>query len=211
MTVTDGCDAIWYGVMAMTTTDPNFLDYAGLDDDDFTQMGTTHRITGAVLSTRVLPGEGARPPFAIPERSSLRLWLNGCLAGTSYYSNWTLYVNEVELLFHGARVVFDDLVGNDELLFKWYAPGLNEPFPTGHGDQSASWYLRIEDTGEPLGPQLPGPPLYLRFPPVDPIPYALQLVWNRPHTLDDYYHELTEFKVQWKESDGSWETPTTSA
>ena len=197
--------------MAMTTTDPNILEYAGLDDDDFTHMGTTHRITGAVLSTRVLPGEEARPPFAIPERSSLRLWLNGGLAGTSYYSNWTLYVNEVELLFHGARVVFDDLVGNDELLFKWYAPGLNEPFPTGHGDQSASWYLRIEDTGEPLGPQLPGPPLYLRFPPVDPIPYALQLVWNRPHTLDDYYHELTEFKVQWKESDGSWETPTTSA
>ena len=31
------------------------------------------------------------------------------------------------------------------------------------------------------------------------------LVWSRPYTLDDKYHELTDFRVQWKRADGDWE------
>ena len=203
--VTEACDAIWCGIMDMAKTGSYQLELVGLNDTVFTHDGTDHQVTNSLLTTRVLPGDEAGPPFAIPERASLRVWLQGGLAGTGYYSNWTLYVNDVELPFSRARVVFDDLEGNDRLLFRWYAPGLNELFPTGHGEQGASWYLRIEDTGAPT-PQVPGPPLYLRLASTDPTPNTLILLWNRPHTLDDYYHDLTEFKVQWKRSDGDWDT-----
>ena len=204
--ITDGCDAIWCGIMDMTKTVPYELEFVSLDDVDFEADGVTHTISSALLHTRVLPGEEARPPFSIPERTSLRLWLNGGLAGSGYYSNWTLYVNDVELPFSQARVVFDDLEGNDRLLFKWYAPGLHRLVPNGQGEQGASWYLRIKDTGEPI-PQPPGPPLYLRLASADPEDGSLILLWNRPHTMDDYYHELTEFKVQWKQTAGGWDTP----
>ena len=204
--VTDTCDAIWCGIMDMTKTLPYELEFVSLDDIDFEADGVTHTISSALLHTRVLPGEEARPPFSIPERTSLRLWLNGGLAGTGYYSNWTLFVNQVELPFSQARVVFDDLDGNERLLFKWYAPGLHGLVPTGQGEQATSWYLRIADTGAPT-PQPPGPPLYLRLASADPEDGSLILLWNRPHTMDDYYHELTEFKVQWKRTAGSWDTP----
>ena len=204
--VTDGCDAIWCGVMEMTKTLPYEMEFVSLDDDEFTDAGTTHRVRASHLHSRVLPGEEARPPFSIPERTSLRLWLDGGLAGTNYYSNWTLYLNGIELPFHRARVVFDDLPDNRSLLFKWYALGLHRLLPAGIGEQAASWYLRIEDTGDPVA-QPPGPPLYLRLLEAHPRPQELTLLWNRPHTMDDYYHELTEFNVQWKRSDGSWDTP----
>ncbi len=204
--VTDGCDAIWCGVMEMTKTLPYEMEFVSLDDGEFTDAGTTHRVRASHLHSRVLPREEARPPFSIPERTSLRLWLEGGLAGTDYYSNWTLYLNGIELPFHLARVVFDDLPDNRSLLFKWYAPGLHRLLPAGIGEQAASWYLRIEDTGAPVA-QPPGPPLYLRLLEARPQPQELSLLWNRPHTMDDYYHELTEFKVQWKRSDGSWDTP----
>ena len=204
--ITDTCDAIWCGIMDMTKTLPYELEFVSLDDANFDADGVTHTISSALLHTRVLPGEEARPPFSIPERTSLRLWLNGGLAGTGYYSNWTLFVNQVELPFSQARVVFDDLDGNERLLFKWYAPGLHRLVPNGQGEQGASWYLRIKDSGEPI-PQPPGPPIYLRLASADPEDGSLILLWNRPHTMDDYYHELTEFKVQWKQTSGSWDTP----
>lgn len=202
--VTEACDALWCGIMEVEKVRAHELQMVGLDNTAFMDGGQTHQVGWTVLTTRVLPGEEAGPPFSIPERASLRFWLTGGLAGTGYYSNWTMYVNDVELPFSEARVVFDDLEGNTRLLFRWYAPGLNELFPTGHGAQGASWYLRIEDTGAPT-PQPPGPPLYLRFVGTHLTSDQLLLLWSRPYTLDDYYHELTEFRVQWKRADGDWE------
>ena len=204
--ITDGCDAVWCGVMEMTKSLPFEMEFVSLDDREFDYGGVTHEVHSSLLHSRVLPGKEAGPPFSIPERTSLRLWLSGGLAGTGYYSNWTLRVNEVELPFSEARVVFDDLEGNDRLLFKWYAPGLHQLLPSGRGEQAATWYVTIEDTGVPV-PQPPGPPLYLRLASDRPTPQSLIVIWNRPHTMDDYYHELTEFKVQWKQAEDSWDTP----
>lgn len=204
--ITDGCDVIWCGVMEMTKSLPFEMEFVSLDDREFQDGDVTHVIQNSLLHSPVLPGEEAGPPFSIPERTSLRLWLSGGLAGTGYYSNWTLRVNDVELPFSDARVVFDDLEGNDRLLFKWYAPGLHQLLPSGQGEQAAAWYLTIEDSGVPI-PQPPGPPLYLRLATGGPTPQSLIVIWNRPHTMDDYYHELTEFNVQWKQTQGSWETP----
>lgn len=202
--VTEDCDVMWCGIMEVEKVRAHELQMVGLDNATFMDGGKAHQVGWAVLTTRVLPGEEAGPPFSIPERASLRFWLTGGLAGTGYYSNWTMYVNDVELPFSEARVVFDDLAGNTRLLFRWYAPGLNELFPTGHGAQGASWYLRIEDTGAPT-PKPPGPPLYLRFVGTHLTSDELLLLWNRPYTLDDYYHDLTHFTVQWKQVEGDWE------
>ena len=204
--VAEACDVIWCGILEFDKVNPYQLRLVDLDEAVFQQDGVDHRITNSMLTTRVLPGDEAQPPFAIPERASLRFWLRGGLAGTGYYTNWTLSVNEVALPFSEARAVYDDLEGNERLLFRWYAPGLNQWFPSGQGAQGASLYLRIEDTGDPE-PQPPGPPIYLRIPVTHSAPNTLVLLWNRPHTLDDYYHELTAFKVQWKQSDGNWDTP----
>lgn len=133
--VTETCDALWCGIMEVEKVQPHELQMVGLDNTSFMDGGQAHQVGWAVLTTRILPGEETSPPFSIPERASLRFWLTDGLAGTGYYSNWTMYVNDVELPFSEARVVFDDLDSNTRLLFRWYAPGLNGLFPIGHGAQ----------------------------------------------------------------------------
>ena len=209
VTVTDGCDVIWCGVLVMekTSRSPAYVRDVSLDDDDFDYQGQEYKIDSSTMfrgwgkpDTR----EGSRGSVRIPERARFEIQIKGPLFHTEHYLDWTLYVNGVELPFSEAKTYWAD-IDHSEIDFGWYGAEFHELFPEGN---RTTLYLSIAET--PLAdrtPRVTGPPLYLRVETRNRD--ELRAGWTRPQMRNDDDHNLyvDSYKVQWKKSAGSWETP----
>ena len=213
VTVTDGCEVIWCGVLVMEK-DPRFtreLRTVSLDDDDFDYGGQYYRIYRPKMSG----GYGGADPqetfdltVRMPERAWFELNVLGPLYETKHYLDWTLYVNGVELPFSEAKTYWADLPGNWRILFVWYGREFHDLYPPGEQGTGTTLYLSIAET--PLAdrtPKVTGPPLYLRAETRNRD--ELRAGWTRPQMRNDDDHNLyvDSYKIQWKKSAGSWETP----
>ena len=212
VTVTDGCHVFWCGVLVMEK-DPRFtreLRTVSLDDDDFDYGGQYYRLD----RPKMYGGYGGEDPqetfdltVRMPERAWFELNVLGPLFHTEHYLDWTLYVNGVELPFSEAKTYWADL-DNWRILFKWYGREFHELFPPGEQGAGTTIYLSIAET--PLAdrtPKVTGPPLYLRVETRNRD--ELRAGWTRPQMRNDDDHNLyvDSYKIQWKKSTGSWETP----
>ena len=212
VTVTDGCEVIWCGVLVMEK-DPRFtreLKEVSLDDDDFDYGGQYYRLYRPKMSG----GYGGADPqetfdltVRIPERAWFELNVLGPLFHTEHYLDWTLYVNGVELPFSEAKTYWADL-DSWRILFVWYGREFHDLYPPGEQGTGTTLYLSIAET--PLAdrtPKVTGPPLYLRVKTRNRD--ELWARWTRPQMRNDDDHNLyvDSYKIQWKKSTGSWETP----
>ena len=212
VTVTDGCHVFWCGVLVMEK-DPRFtreLRTVTLDDDDFDYDGQYYRLDRPKMSGGY-GGEDPQETFELtvrmPERAWFELNVLGPLFQTEHYLDWTLYVNGVELPFSEAKTYWADL-DNWRILFKWYGREFHELYPPGEQGAGTTIYLSIAET--PLAdrtPKVTGPPLYLRVETRNRD--ELRAGWTRPQMRNDDDHNLyvDSYKIQWKKSTGSWETP----
>ena len=213
VTVTDGCHVFWCGVLVMEK-DPRFtreLRTVSLDDDDFDYGGQYYRLDRPKMSGGY---EGANPQetfdltVRMPERAWFELNVLGPLYETEHYLDWTLYLNGVELPFSEAKTYWADLPGNWRILFVWYGREFHDLYPPGEQGAGTTLYLSIAET--PLAdrtPKVTGPPLYLRAETRNRD--ELRAGWTRPQMRNDDDHNLyvDSYKIQWKKSTGSWETP----
>ena len=210
VTVTDGCHVFWCGVLVMEK-DPRYtrhLKAVSLDDDDFDYDGQYYRLERPWLYGSDERREGHYLSVGMPERAWFEFKVLGPLYETEHHLDWTLYVNGVELPFSEAKTVWADLPGNWRILFKWYGREFHDLFPPGEQGAGTTLYLSIAET--PLAdrtPKVTGPPLYLHVENWNR--YELRAKWIRPQMRNDDDHNLyvDSYKIQWKKSTGSWETP----
>ena len=209
VTVTDGCEVIWCGVLVMEK-DPSagyYLIEASLDDDDFEYQGQDYEIDDPGMFEgweEPVPQEGTRGAVRIPERARFEVQVLGPLFHTEHYLDWTLYVNGVELPFSEAKTYWAD-IDIWVIDFGWYGREFHDLYPQGN---STTLYLSIAET--PLAdrtPKVTGPPLYLRAETRNRD--ELRAGWTRPQMRNDDDHNLyvDSYRVQWKKGAGSWETP----
>ena len=229
----DDCeDAIWCATVYFRYESEYRIEDSSISDNEFTYDGHQYRVPGVWVDRHSIGNETPRPPFRIPERSRFNLQFETCRRSTvqqdtmsvndvpaqpkdgvpvtvvcgftdDSYEDWTLHVEyddvEVELPFHEARLVPGDQ-------FRWW--GI-EFYQLHIGWTSGKEYrLRIVETPrENRVQKVPGPPLYLSLSTMNP--YDLRASWTRPQPRDDDDNRLhvDSYKIQWKASSGSWDTP----
>ena len=186
---------------------------ADLDYDQFLYNGVTYGVGGV----RVYPYEQrlpVTPPFAIPERASISLDL-GNLNGTGFdryqvpnedYLDWTLHISTTS---NGdtltAELPFSEAKKFGTPIWRWYGLDIDKlrlAWTTGK-----VYKLRIvEDFRSERTARVLGPPLYLRVQEEYSNSKYLRLRWVAPQMRDDYLPPEVSYKIQWKESTGSWDT-----
>ena len=186
---------------------------ANLDYDQFLYNGVTYEVGGV----RVYPYEQrlpVTPPFAIPERASISLDL-GNLNGTGFdryqvpnedYLDWTLHISTTS---NGdtltAELPFSEAKKFGTPIWRWYGLDIDKlrlAWTTGK-----VYKLRIvEDFRSERTARVLGPPLYLRVQEEYSNSKYLRLRWVAPQMRDDYLPPEVSYKIQWKESTGSWDT-----
>ena len=186
---------------------------ANLDYDQFLYNGVTYGVGGV----RVYPYEQrlpVTPPFAIPERASISLDL-GNLNGTGFdryqvpnedYLDWTLHISTTS---NGdtltAELPFSEAKKFGTPIWRWYGLDIDKlrlAWTTGK-----VYKLRIvEDFRSERTARVLGPPLYLRVQEEYSNSKYLRLRWVAPQMRDDYLPPEVSYKIQWKESTGSWDT-----
>ena len=186
---------------------------ANLDYDQFLYNGVTYEVGGV----RVYPYEQrlpVTPPFAIPERASISLDLSN-LNGTGFdryqvpnedYLDWTLHISTTS---NGdtltAELPFSEAKKFGTPIWRWYGLDIDKlrlAWTTGK-----VYKLRIvEDFRSERTARVLGPPLYLRVQEEYSNSKYLRLRWVAPQMRDDYLPPEVSYKIQWKESTGSWDT-----
>ena len=214
VTVTDGCQSFWCGVLEMEKSDrfPEELSFVSLDDDDWDYNNQYYRLNHNVaLYGGGQPATTGVPTVAIPERAWLRLEVLGPLQETEHYLDWTLEVNGVELPFSEAKSVWADLPGHWRILFRWYGREFYDLFPPGDDGTGTTLYLSIKETLRAnRAATVLGPPLYLTLGPSAANGKNLWASWVRPQMRNDDDHRIyvDKYKIQWKKSSGSWTNPS---
>ena len=207
VTVTDGCEVIWCGVLEMER-DPRFereLTAVSLDDDDFDYGDTYYRLDFIQLYGGELPGDDSVRTVGIPERAWFHLQVLGPLYETEHYLDWTLEVNGVELPFGEAKRVWADLAGHWRILFKWYGREFHDLFPQGEDGTGATLYLSVKETlRADQTPKVLSPPLYPTLTPAASEDKDLWASWIRPQMRNDDDHKVyvDSYKIQWKKTTG---------
>ena len=186
---------------------------ANLDYDQFLYNGVTYAMGGIRVYSyeQRLP---VTPPFAIPERASISLDL-GNLNGTDFdryqvpnedYLDWTLHISTTsngETLT--AELPFSEAKKFGTPIWRWYGLDIDKlrlAWTTGK-----VYKLRIvEDFRSERTARVLGPPLYLRVQEEYSNSKYLRLRWVAPQMRDDYLPPEVSYKIQWKESTGSWDT-----
>ena len=186
---------------------------ANLDYDQFLYNGVTYAMGGVRVYSyeQRLP---VTPPFAIPERASISLDL-GNLNGTDFdryqvpnedYLDWTLHISTTsngETLT--AELPFSEAKKFGTPIWRWYGLDIDKlrlAWTTGK-----VYKLRIvEDFRSERTARVLGPPLYLRVQEEYSNSKYLRLRWVAPQMRDDYLPPEVSYKIQWKESTGSWDT-----
>ena len=186
---------------------------ANLDYDQFLYNGVTYAVGGVRVYSyeQRLP---VTPPFAIPERASISLDLSN-LNGTGFdryqvpnedYLDWTLHISTTsngETLT--AELPFSEAKKFGTPIWRWYGLDIDKlrlAWTTGK-----VYKLRIvEDFRSERTARVLGPPLYLRVQEEYSNSKYLRLRWVAPQMRDDYLPPEVSYKIQWKESTGSWDT-----
>ena len=186
---------------------------ANLDYDQFLYNGVTYAMGGVRVYSyeQRLP---VTPPFAIPERASISLDL-GNLNGTDFdryqvpnedYLDWTLHISTTsngETLT--AELPFSEAKKFGTPIWRWYGLDIDKlrlAWTTGK-----VYKLRIvEDFRSERTARVLGPPLYLRVQEEYSNSKYLRLRWVAPQMRDDHLPPEVSYKIQWKESTGSWDT-----
>ena len=195
--------AVWNGFRPLKTPG------SSLSDDDFTYKDTEYRI-GSI---------GSRPMRMFPSTSRFEIhfdYRDGFFSPREdHVREWTLHVgDELELPFAPER----DYLGNQHL-WQWRHPEFYNFRP------GTTVELRIEasenrKTAEGyLESNPPTAPRYLFVVPMtvpahsdNPDNWMLQVLWEEP-SFDGYEDiivnstNVTKYKIQWKEKDGSWDNP----
>ena len=187
---------------------------AELDYDLFFYNGITYKVGN--IGSRPSPSFWGTPgpPFNIPERASFAFGLSNldgadALARITMpnedYLDWTLYVSaevdgetlEAELPFSEGKFCCDSK-------WRWY--GLDLEKLNLAWEEGKLYRLRIvEDPRAEREPAVLGPPLYLRVTGYNQ--NNAILVWVRPQIRNDGGPPGVSYKIQWKETSGSWDTP----
>ena len=186
---------------------------ANLDYDQFLYNGVTYAVGGVRVYSyeQRLP---VTPPFAIPERASISLDLSN-LNGTGFdryqvpnedYLDWTLHISTTS---NGdtltAELPFSEAKKFGTPIWRWYGLDIDKlrlAWTTGK-----VYKLRIvEDFRSERTARVLGPPLYLRVQEEYSNSKYLRLRWVAPQMRDDYLPPEVSYKIQWKESTGSWDT-----
>ena len=186
---------------------------ADLDYDQFLYNGVTYGVGGVRVYSyeQRLP---VTPPFAIPERASISLDLSN-LNGTGFdryqvpnedYLDWTLHISTTS---NGdtltAELPFSEAKKFGTPIWRWYGLDIDKlrlAWTTGK-----VYKLRIvEDFRSERTARVLGPPLYLRVQEEYSNSKYLRLRWVAPQMRDDYLPPEVSYKIQWKESTGSWDT-----
>ena len=187
---------------------------AELDYDLFFYNGITYKVGN--IGSRPSPSFWGTPdpPFNIPERASFRFGLSNldgadALARITMpnedYLDWTLYVSaevdgetvEAELPFSEGKFCCDS---------KWRWHGLDLEKLNLAWEREKLYRLRIvEDPRAEREPAVLGPPLYLEVAAHNG--NNATLAWVRPQIRNDGAPPGVSYKIQWKETSGSWDTP----
>ena len=224
-TVIPDCgDAIWCATVTFRTFDRGIVN-ASMSDRDFVYGGVLYEVGGVRAERSLQPGVTPSPPFRIPERSWFSFNLYECrtqqsrslpeaslqtqdgsapphvackLSTHNHYRDWTLFIEydavSVALPFDAARQLGS--------LFSWYG----QEFYDLHAGwtQDKQYQLRIVET--PGGqPSVSGPPLYLSVSTRNG--NELRAQWVVPVARDDRIPQVNNYKIQWKEASGSWDSP----
>ena len=186
---------------------------ANLDYDQFLYNGVTYGMGGVRVYSyeQRLP---VTPPFAIPERASISLDLSN-LNGTGFdryqmpnedYLDWTLHISTTsngETLT--AELPFSEAKKFGTPIWRWYGLDIDKlrlAWTTGK-----VYKLRIvEDFRSERTARVLDPPLYLRVQEEYSNSKYLRSRWVAPQMRDDYLPPEVSYKIQWKESTGSWDT-----
>ena len=168
-----------------------------------------------------------RPPFGIPERTGLAFNLEpvgGDCVPLEYHGrvrcdprvlpnddplDWVLHVTTIKdgAALTAALPFSEARHGGSFPMWKWFGRDLHDLAMAWSEGQTYRFRLvhepRADRTLQP-----PGPPLYLRQHPQVPVTYRyLWLLWVNPQMRDDTEPLDVTYKVQWKLSSGSWDTP----
>ena len=209
-TATFGAEVHWEGRYDLHTGD--------VDNTEFSHNGQDYRLWSISM---VQNGSNAGDdnhvvlPFGIPERTHFLIdFFN--LKGTGHdffeppnddWLDWTLHVTTVKdgetltaaLRFSEAR----KLAG---AWWRWSGRDIDDLRRAWTGDQTYKLRL-VNDPREQRTPQPLNPPLYLRAQ-GEVNTTQTWLRWLTPQTRYDRLPLVDSYKIQWKPSSGSWETPT---
>ena len=209
-TATFGAEVHWEGRYDLHTGD--------VDNTEFSHNGQDYRLWSISM---VQNGSNAGDdnhvvlPFGIPERTHFLIdFFN--LKGTGHdffeppnddWLDWTLHITTVKdgetltaaLRFSEAR----KLAG---AWWRWSGRDIDDLRRAWTGDQTYKLRL-VNDPREQRTPQPLNPPLYLRAQ-GEVNTTQTWLRWLTPQTRYDRLPLVDSYKIQWKPSSGSWETPT---
>ena len=209
-TATFGAEVHWEGRYDLHTGD--------VDNTEFSHNGQDYQLWSISM---VQNGSNAGDdnhvvlPFGIPERTHFLIdFFN--LKGTGHdffeppnddWLDWTLHITTVKdgetltaaLRFSEAR----KLAG---AWWRWSGRDIDDLRRAWTGDQTYKLRL-VNDPREQRTPQPLNPPLYLRAQ-GEVNTTQTWLRWLTPQTRYDRLPLVDSYKIQWKPSSGSWETPT---
>ena len=207
------CASLELGLRIESTHGRTWLNRAELDYEDFLYNGIDYRLGGI----RVYPYEQSMPvtpPYAIPERASISIDLmNMSVAGfdrsripNDDHLDWTLHISTTsngELLT--AELPFSEAKNSDIPKWRWYGLDIDKLRLAWQEEQV--YKLRIAEDFRPDRTAQPvGTPLYLRVDEQLSDSSRTQLRWVAPQTRNDYLPPVDTYRIQWKQSSGSWDT-----
>ena len=226
--ITDECaqDDIWCAEVEFGRLYETELERDAVDRGSFESNNVVYRVS-TIWVRDVYDPDDIQPPFRIPERTKLIFTLevaggdcvpisvppsigqppcNWVTLPNEDTLDWTLHVTTVkdgETL--AAALPFSEARGGGTSpRWNWYGRDI-ENLRLAWSDGQAYRFRIVRDLRSGRTAQAPGPPLYLR---VKPVPYdGLWLYWVVPQQRDDSSPQDVTYKVQWKLSTGSWETP----
>ena len=226
--ITDECAQhdIWCAEVEFGRLYETELERDAVDRGSFESNNVVYRVS-TIWVRDVYDPDDIQPPFRIPERTKLIFTLevvggncvplaevpgvgsppcNWIALPNDDALDWTLHVTTVkdgETL--AAALPFSEARGGGTTpRWNWYGRDI-ENLRLAWSDGQAYRFRIVRDLRSGRTPQAPGPPLYLR---VKPVPYdGLWLYWVVPQQRDDSSPQDVTYKVQWKLSTGSWETP----
>ena len=221
------CDGggIWCGTVgfAVDSSYPNGRkrlvrthgNYEGtLDNDLYFFNGITYKVSSMSLNPALFESTTPTPPFGLLERASFRIRIlneDGADAEARIkmpnedYLDWTLILSaEVDGEMLEAALPFNEAKFCCDSSWRWY--GLDVDNLNGAWEQGKLYSLRIvEDPRADRAPAVSGPPLYLQ------VQFSnrnsASIKWVRPQIRNDGAPPGVNYKVQWKEASGRWDTP----
>ena len=221
VSIKDGCAEVDIWCASMEFSEDTFggsqrLNLDQIDTKDFHYDGVDYQLIHIrVIQNGHHGGDDVniRWPFGIPERTKWSMDFRNLNSGTGSeqfeiltedWRDWTLHVSTVsdgETLTAALR--FSEARYTGEAWWWWYGRDIDHLRRVWKSGQVYKLRLvmdpRAERTPQPLSP-----PLYLRAKGVVNTT-QVWLSWLRPQTWDDQLPPVDTYKIQWKETSGSWD------